>query len=239
MSIYVGNKKIAGLIRGEDISHATELHAGIIEIANQEEVNAGIDDLKAVTSLKLETKLKDYKDRIEDLESDVEDFKNNSIKSTAEGESITLNDSADMKFEIFDIYGKSEQNTDEATPSPDFPQEIKTVGENGTINEIIQSKNFLKTDNKNSVSRNGLDISFDENGILNINGTSTAVTYIILSNLQETSTNFTLNYLKTNNYLFNLKRISGTQTGGISFLIRDNPIRWNNYIKYIYSRISN
>ena len=53
MSIYVGNKKISGLYRGEDVEHATETHAGIIEIATSEEVATGTDDLKAVTPLKL------------------------------------------------------------------------------------------------------------------------------------------------------------------------------------------
>lgn len=52
MSIYIGNKKVSGLIRGEDISHATEVHAGIIEIATQNEVSEGTDDSKAITPLK-------------------------------------------------------------------------------------------------------------------------------------------------------------------------------------------
>lgn len=44
-----------------------------------------------------------------------------------EGENITLNDTAEKRFEKFDIEGNSEQ---EATPSPDYPSEIKTVGSN-------------------------------------------------------------------------------------------------------------
>lgn len=53
MALYKGNKKIAGLIRGEDISHATETHAGVIEIATQGEVLGGASDSKAVTPTKL------------------------------------------------------------------------------------------------------------------------------------------------------------------------------------------
>lgn len=44
-----------------------------------------------------------------------------------EGENITLNDTAEKRFENFDIEGNSEQ---EATPSPDYPSPIKTVGSN-------------------------------------------------------------------------------------------------------------
>ena len=70
MSLYIGNKKIAGLVRGEDISHATEEHAGIVELATQEEVIQGSDDLKAVTSLKLNKKLEERVGLLSDLQTE-------------------------------------------------------------------------------------------------------------------------------------------------------------------------
>lgn len=48
-----------------------------------------------------------------------------------EGENITLNDTAEKRFENFDIEGNSEQ---EATPSPDYPSEVKSVGDD--VNEL-------------------------------------------------------------------------------------------------------
>ena len=57
-----------------------------------------------------------------------------------EGENITLNDTAEKRFENFDIEGNSEQ---EATPSPDYPSEVESCGDNGSINEVICNKNLF------------------------------------------------------------------------------------------------
>lgn len=57
-----------------------------------------------------------------------------------EGENITLNDTAEKRFENFDIEGNSEQ---EASPSPDYPSEVESCGDNGSINEVICNKNLV------------------------------------------------------------------------------------------------
>lgn len=49
MSIYKGSKKIAGLYRGEDISHATTEHAGIAQVAKETDVFNGIGTNTIVT----------------------------------------------------------------------------------------------------------------------------------------------------------------------------------------------
>lgn len=53
MSLYIGNKKIAGLYRSEDIQNASYTHAGIIQLADGLEVVVGSNDKKAITPLTL------------------------------------------------------------------------------------------------------------------------------------------------------------------------------------------
>ena len=57
-----------------------------------------------------------------------------------EGEYITLNDTAEKRFEKFDIEGNSKQ---EATPSPDYPSEVKSCGSNvNLIEETFEGYNI-------------------------------------------------------------------------------------------------
>lgn len=73
MSFYKGNKKIAGLYVDHDVEHATEEHAGIIEIAKQSEVAEGVIDSKAITPKKLKT----ITDTKQDVISDLSDIRTN------------------------------------------------------------------------------------------------------------------------------------------------------------------
>lgn len=85
-----------------------------------------------------------------------------------EGENITLNDTAEKRFENFDIEGNSEQ---EATPSPDYPSEIKTVGSNVNLLE-----NTAKTQ-----TVNGVTFTVNKDGTVIANGTATAVSFIAIN----------------------------------------------------------
>ena len=76
-----------------------------------------------------------------------------------EGEYITLNDTAEKRFENFDIEGNSEQ---EATPSPDYPSEVKSCGDNGSINEVICNKNLVVEIQKGYWNNTGV-FDFDNN----------------------------------------------------------------------------
>lgn len=58
-------------------------------------------------------------------------------KGQAEGEKIDLTDSADMRFSSFKISGNSKQDGE---PTPDTPIEVKSCGDNGSINEIIENE---------------------------------------------------------------------------------------------------
>lgn len=53
MALYKGSKKIAGLYKDTEIEMASEVHAGIIQIATQDETQQGVNDSKAVTPKKL------------------------------------------------------------------------------------------------------------------------------------------------------------------------------------------
>lgn len=73
-----------------------------------------------------------------------------------EGENITLNDTAEKRFENFDIEGNSEQ---EATPSPDYPSEIKTVGSNVNILNLKNTTNTTSNATINEVNENDIIIT--------------------------------------------------------------------------------
>lgn len=75
-----------------------------------------------------------------------------------EGENITLNDTAEKRFENFDIEGNSEQ---EATPSPDYPSEVKSCGDNGSINEVICNKNLFPLLKSKSKENRGIIFSYN------------------------------------------------------------------------------
>lgn len=64
----------------------------------------------------------------------------NDIVCTAEGAYITVNDAADKKLKGLNVYGKTAQAE---IPTPDSPQELNSVGTNGTINIDIKSKNLF------------------------------------------------------------------------------------------------
>ena len=64
-----------------------------------------------------------------------------------------------------------------ASPSPDYPSEVECCGDNGSINEVICNKNFLKLNDVKETNKNGLTYSC-ENGIIKINGTATTGTMI-------------------------------------------------------------
>lgn len=60
-----------------------------------------------------------------------------------------------------------------ATPSVEIPSEIETTGEDGSIDETVCNKNFLPMRETEETTINGITYSI-ENGVLKVNGTSTA-----------------------------------------------------------------
>ena len=75
---------------------------------------------------------------------------------TGEGENITLNDTAEKRFETFDIEGNSVQD---GTPSPDNEVPILSAGDNGSINEVICNKNIFDKNNPQYLDGYGLNLT--------------------------------------------------------------------------------
>lgn len=77
-------------------------------------------------------------------------------------ENIMVSTSSDISYEPY--------TGGQAAPSPIYPFEIKNTGDSGSINEKVQSKNFLPTDNIDK-SQAGVKIVTQKGGSLLFNGT--------------------------------------------------------------------
>ena len=81
--------------------------------------------------------------QFDELEQRVEDAENNQLTSNASGTSIDITDSAAYKNRSIGLIGNTIQD---GTPTPENPIELKSTGDNGSINEKVQNKNLF---NKN------------------------------------------------------------------------------------------
>lgn len=62
------------------------------------------------------------------------------LSDILEGISFYLTDSLNMKFKMFDVIGRTTQESD---PTPENPVPIKNTGDSGSINEKVQNKNLF------------------------------------------------------------------------------------------------
>lgn len=126
-----------------------------------------------------------------------------------EGENITLNDTAEKRFEKFDIEGNSEQ---EASPSPDYPSEVKSCGDNINLfdKNDITNNTSIDVRNGNTYTDNN---SFSTN-FIKING----ITELCCNGLSDTSKLWGAIYdenksfikgINTTNGIFNETNLSG------------------------------
>jgi predicted ribosome quality control (RQC) complex YloA/Tae2 family protein len=139
--------------------------------------------------------------RISGLEKDLEE-------NTVEGESITVNDSAETSASI-EVKGNSYQETGDVTddeenvigtmPSPDYPSEILSCGDNGSINEVITTgilpKEYQQVEYIESTGTQYIDTGLKPNAetIFNITFQLTSVaqpSYAVLFGAQNTSYGF-------------------------------------------------
>ena len=129
-----------------------------------------------------------------------------------EGENITLNDTAEKRFENFDIEGNSEQ---EASPSPDYPSEVKSCGSNvNLIEETFEGYNI----NANGAfeKTNGFDMQIAKLKA-NVKYTLNSNTYV-LGYYNEKPTIASITYDKSRVVLpQSLNTITPTRDGYISF----------------------
>ena len=144
-----------------------------------------------------------YEERIETLETENERLNNDinaiSVTEKAEGENITLNDTAEARFKKFGIGGNSWQETGDVTdeegnvigamPSPNYISPIQNV--TGNANVTVCNKNMLDTSDFEIIGSE-LDIKRNEDGSFTINGTNTSNVVIKLKNKIKMNGNYTL-----------------------------------------------
>lgn len=109
-----------------------------------------------------------------------------------------------------------------AMPSPSYPSEIETV--NTQANVVVSNKNILKiTSDTRENTRNGVQITIDDDGLITLNGTATAIFWPdLLWGIHNNTVNHDVCKYKTlrmNKATFSLKHISGTINQNNMFLI--------------------
>lgn len=89
------------------------------------------------------------------------------LSEILEGFSFNLADTLNRKFNLFEIEGNSVQD---GTPSPDNEVPIYSAGDNGSINEKIQTRNWFDVSKISQLIKNGTTTS---DGITNIDNVIT------------------------------------------------------------------
>jgi hypothetical protein len=131
------------------------------------------------------------------------------IVCSAEGSAITANDASDMVMQGLRIFGRS---TQDGTPTPDAPVEIKSV-EKPVVG--VYGKNLLKV-TATSRTGNGVTATVNADGSIVCNGTATdTVGIVVSSKLQSSCLNNGSTY-----------RLTGCPTGGSknSYLLQVNGV---------------
>jgi hypothetical protein len=92
---------------------------------------------------------------------------NLAITKTASGSAITI-DSANAPLQNLKLYGKT---TQDGTPTPTEPKELKSVGDSGSFEVGVYGGNLLPYPYvEKSQTTKGLTINVDDKGIITING---------------------------------------------------------------------
>ena len=141
--------------------------------------------------------------RVVELETENEVLKNQIPTGQAEGENITLNDSAEMELKELKVSGNSWQETGDVTdeegtvigamPSPEFPSEIKNV--TGSANITVCNENLFDYKDFKSGNETVWTIEQITNGIKvsRLNSYSIGQPKTRLKNLKNNTT-YTLNF---------------------------------------------
>lgn len=101
---------------------------------------------------------------------EVQDTIDNLATSIANGESITIDDSANAPFISLVVDGKSEQS---GTPIPENPQTINSVADSGSVEVVSTGKNLLDIVNLEERTHNGVTGVNNQDGSYTVNGTNT------------------------------------------------------------------
>lgn len=128
--------------------------------ASASEADKSAEDAKKYSQNAFSTTPEGY----EALVGDVDVLKNSIIQTTGR----TLYGSKEGGIKLIGIGGASEQGEN---PSPDYPQEIESVGDSGSLMIKAEGKNLITTRGK-SGAVNGVTVTVNEDGSIVLNGTA-------------------------------------------------------------------
>lgn len=112
-----------------------------------------------------------------------------------------------------------------ASPNPNYPQDIKNTGDDGSVNEKVQNKNYLPTDNINKVQA-GVTILSQNGGSLLFNGTKRgAGNFDFNNNVFE---------LEAGNYTLCSRKKSGSATGTVYHKLFNMDKNTEEFSKEVY-----
>lgn len=137
----------------------------------------------------------------------------------ADGESIVVNDASEYPLQNLKVFGKS---TQDGTPTPDAPVDIVSVV---TPCVNVYGKNrFPLFEKGKSITVNGMTFSIDDNGVITLNGTASAITWIEVIYAFKMGTNPQTEKIvaldETESYVFSRTVKSGNVTGSVSNTIQ-------------------
>lgn len=94
-----------------------------------------------------------------------------------------------------------------ASPNPEYPQEIESVGDGGSVEIGVVGKNLIQSDFK-SRTVNGMTFTVNEDSSITVNGTATSDTGIVLADSGKTLAN-----LRNGKYILTGCPSGGSDTG--------------------------
>lgn len=105
-----------------------------------------------------------------DCEDSIDKLKNGEILNKQSGEILYISDSKNAPIEGLIIYGKT---TQAAEPTPEAPQELKSVGADGDIKVNITRKNLFDYTQIRGFTSNGVTVTNNNDGSFSFKGTAT------------------------------------------------------------------
>lgn len=136
-----------------------------------------------------------------------------------EGKSIVLKDASEYPLVGLKVFGKS---TQDGTPTPDAPVGIASVV-NPCVN-VCGKNRFPLFEKGKSITVNGMTFTIDEDGIITLNGTASAITWVEVIYAFKMGTNPQTKKLvalkETEYYVFSRIVKGGNVTGSVSNTIQ-------------------
>lgn len=183
------------------------------------------------------TKVNEFNNNVDSIKNDLKDCYNNQLTNVVEGTSIHLEDSADAKIVELEIDGtlKQEVTTGEnPSPSPDYPQDIKTI--EGNLDLAISNEQLFNCRDID-LSTNNLYNSYtiDENDWITLNYTNNgnAPTYPMLCTYANSNLKTNTNY----NVFCEFKSLNNS-TGLMSIVANHDSYKPSQFKTYLNADLS-